>query len=297
MRFKTLLGFTALLLAACTSARPPATPAAIVVIDDNGDTTQLSHPAARIVSLSPASTELVFALGAGPQLVGRTRWCDYPAAAAAVPDVGDGIPPNIEAVLAQHPDLVLLYRSAQNAEAATRFRAAGVAVLTLRMDQLDDVARLARLLGPALGRQRSGDSLAGELDRALGAIRDSLSRVTTEPPSVLLLAWDQPPIAIGAGSFQSEILTLAGGRNAFADLRAPSAPVSIEAIAARNPEFILTSDSATPAYGRRSEWRVIPAVKGGKFVHFADPAFGRPGPRAPQLIAALRQQLQAASRR
>jgi ABC-type Fe3+-hydroxamate transport system substrate-binding protein len=296
MRFWTLLGFTAAALAACSPAARTASPTAIVVVDDAGDTTRLAHPASRIVSLSPSSTELVFALGAGDHLVGRTRWCDYPAAVAAVPDVGDGIPPNIEAVLAQHPDLVLLYRSAQNSDAAERFRAAGVAVLTLRMDQLDDVSRLARLLGPVLGRATSGDSLAAALDSALAAIRDSVAHGNTSPPSVLLLAWDQPPIAIGAGSFQSEILALAGGRNLFADIVAPSAPVSIEAIAARKPDFVLTGDTLAPAYSSKPEWRVVPAVAAKRFIHYSDPAFGRPGPRAPQVIAALRQAITAATR-
>jgi ABC-type Fe3+-hydroxamate transport system substrate-binding protein len=296
MRFKTLFGLAAALLAACSAPPKTARPAAIVIVDDNGDTTRLAAPASRVVSLSPASTELVFALGAGEHLVGRTRWCDYPAAAAKVPDVGDGIPPNLEAVLAQHPDLVLLYRSAQNSDAAARFRAAGIAVLTLRLDQLDDVARLARLLGPALGRQASGDSLAAGLETALREIRATRARETTPPPSLLLLAWDQPPIAIGAGSFQSEIVNLAGGRNLFADIMTPSAPVSIEAIAARNPDFILTGDSILPAYTTRPEWRVVPAVARRRFIHFGDPAFGRPSPRAPQLIAALRQRIQDASR-
>lgn len=294
MRFTTLLGLAASLLVACAPAKPAA-PAAIVVVDDNGDTTRLAAPASRIVSLSPSSTELVFALGAGQHLVGRTRWCDYPAAVARIPDVGDGIPPNVEAVLAQHPDLVLLYRSAQNSDAAARFRAAGIAVLTLRMDLLDDVSRLARLLGPALGRQQSGDSLATALEAALRGIRDSLARMNTQPPSVLLLAWDQPPIAIGAGSFQSEILRLAGGRNVFADISTPSAPVSIEAIASRNPDFILTSDSAAPGYAARAEWGVVPAIARRRFIRYSDPAFGRPSPRAPQVIEALRQQIQAAT--
>ncbi len=266
-----------------------------MVVDDNGDTTRLAAPATRIVSLSPATTELVFALGAGDHLVGRTRWCDYPAAVADVPDVGDGIPPSIEAVLARQPDLVLLYRSAQNLEAATRFRAAGIAVLTLRLDQLADVPRLARLLGPALGHPRTGDSLATALTAALAAARDTADHLPGPRPRVLLLAWDQPPIAIGAGSFQSEILTLAGGRNLFADLAAPSAPVSIEAIAARNPDWILTSDSTAPGYARRPEWKVIPAVAQRHFIQFDNPAFGRPSPRAPQLIADLRARLSAAA--
>lgn len=296
MRFRTWFGLLVLTLLACSVERVPQRHAPIVIVDDAGDTTRLGVPAQRIVSLSPATTELVFALGAGSRLVGRTRWCDYPADALAVTSVGDGIPPNIESVLAQRPDLVLLYRSPQNAASAERFRAAGIAVLTLRIDLLEDVARLARLIGPAFGRTHTGDSLASVMDSALAAARERVAADSGARPSVLVLAWDQPPIAIGAGSFQSEILTLAGGRNVFADIATPSAPVSIETIAARKPDFILTADSSAPAWSARPEWKVVGAVAQRRFIRFDDPAFGRPSPRAPELIEALRSRIQAASR-
>jgi len=282
------------LLAAC--ATPPAAPARLLAVDDAGDTLRLAAPARRVVSLSPATTELIFALGAGHRLVGRTRWCDYPEAAAAVPDVGDGIPPNLEAILAQRPDLVLLYRSPQNADAAHRLRQAGVGVLQLDFNRLQDVARLARLLSPLLERPGAGDSLAGVFDTALAAAgvpaEAACDRATC--PSVLLLAWDQPPIAIGAGSFQSELLQRAGARNLFGDLAVPSATVSIEAIAARDPDLVLVGDSGLPGIARRPEWQVVRAVRERRFVRFSPAAFGRPSPRAPEIIRALRRALEEA---
>jgi ABC-type Fe3+-hydroxamate transport system substrate-binding protein len=267
-----------------------------VLIDDAGDTVHLQATARRVVSLSPATTELLFAIGASELLVGRTRWCDYPAAAASVTSVGDGMPPNIEAVLAQHPDLVLLYRSPQNAEALRQLRGAGIAAAELSMDHLADVSRLARLLGPVLGHRASADSLAATFDSAIAAAAKDTLASTVPRPSVFLIAWDQPPIAIGAGSFQSEILALAGGRNLFADLAEPSAPVSIEAIASRNPDLILIGDSGAPRFAARPEWRVIDAVRRGRFVHLATSAFGRPSPRAPEIIAELKAALAAAPR-
>ena len=103
-------------------------------MDDAGDTVAVAAPAGHIVSLIPATTELLFAIGAGTSVVGRTEWCDYPPAAAAVPNLGDGIAPNVEAVLAIHPDLVLLYNSAQNATAAARLRGLGIPTLRLNTD-------------------------------------------------------------------------------------------------------------------------------------------------------------------
>ncbi len=285
-RLKPVLASLAALLAACVS--PATRPGQLAVVDDAGDTVRLSQPARRIVSLSPATTELVFALGAGDRLVGRTRWCDYPDAAADVPSLGDGLPPNVEAVLATSPDLVLLYRSPQNAPARARFREAGIATLTLGFDHLSDVGRLARLLGPVVGRPGAGDSLARAFEAAVERARArSVTIADSNRPSVLILAWDQPPIAIGSGSFQSEILTLAGGRNLFEDLTTPSAPVSIEAIAARDPDLVLVSDTGMPAFASRPEWRAVRAVKERRFVRLTTPAFARPSPRAAELVAQL----------
>ncbi|MGE0352208.1 MAG: ABC transporter substrate-binding protein [Gemmatimonadales bacterium] len=278
------------LLVACRAAGShPAGP--VVVVDDAGDTTRLAAPAGRIVSLSPTTTELLFAIGAGVRLVGRTHWDDFPPRARSVPDVGDAMPPNIEAVLARRPDLVLLYHSAQNATAARRFRDAGAAVLQLRMDRLEDVPRLARLLGPLVGAPDAADSLADAFGRALAAATDTAG---TGAPGVLLLAWDQPPIAIGAGSFQSEILRRAGGRNIYSDLPSPSATVSLESIVARDPDLILVTDSAPPAFAGRPEWQSVRAVREHRFLHFTNPAFARPGPRSPEVIRELRAALQRA---
>src|SRR2546421_10871260 len=99
-------------LAAATCARDERAPAAgPAVTDDAGRRVTLAAPARRVVSLLPSFTEILFAIGAGDRLVGRTAWCDYPPAALAVPSVGDGMPPNVEAVAARPPDLVLGYRS------------------------------------------------------------------------------------------------------------------------------------------------------------------------------------------
>src|SRR6266566_8176583 len=101
-------------LPACREAGRAPPRGNLVVTDDAARRVALAAPARRVVSLLPSFTEMLFAIGAGDRLVGRTTWCDYPPAARAVPSVGDGIPPNIEAVAARRPDLVVLYRSAPN---------------------------------------------------------------------------------------------------------------------------------------------------------------------------------------
>jgi iron complex transport system substrate-binding protein len=277
-------------LAAVVGCRPaPAARTGTPITDDAGDTVTLALPARRVVSLNPAATELLFALGAGTTVIGRTAWCDYPPEAKAVPSLGDGISPNLEAVVARKPDLVLLYTSGQNAEAVRRLAQLGIPALRLRTDSLSDVPRLARLLGRLTGRDSAADSLVRAFDQ-------DLARATIRPaghrPSVFLLVWDQPPMTVGRGSFLTELLERAGAENLFADVASSSAPVSIEAVAARNPDVILALGAEPPAFLKRPEWQVVPAVRERRLVREEGSEFSRPSLRAPAAIREFRAALE-----
>lgn len=276
-----------LALAGC--ARAAAPPGPLVVTDDAGVVTTLPRPAGRVVSLMPAATELVFALGAGGSLVGRTRWCDFPAAAAQVPSVGDGLAPNVEAILGTKPDLVLMYRSAGNSLATARLRGLGIPVLELAFDRQSDFEHDAAVVGRALGRDASADSLV----RAVRTDLDS-SSTTTEGPGVFVLAWADPPITIGGGSFLSEIIRRAGAHNVFADSPQPSFPVSIEAVVGRRPELILAVGADDPAFLSRAEWQAVPAVRARRLVRVEGSMFNRPSPRIALAVRELRSALAAA---
>jgi iron complex transport system substrate-binding protein len=283
----------ALVLGSLAACRPAGgSPTTAILVDDAGERVRLGAPPGRIVSLNPTTTELLFALGAGNRLVGRSAACDYPAGAAAVPSVGGGFPPAVEAVIGARPDLVVLYHSAGNAAAAARLRELGIPVLRLRTDRLADVSRAARMLGEAIGAPAAGDSLANRLETELAAERADRPSSTWRIPT-LLLAWDQPAIALGAGSFVSELVDLAGGRNVFADIPLPSAPVSLEAIAARAPAVVLLVGSEMPGLERRPEWRVLPAVRSGRLLRLTRSSSNRPSPRAPAAARALRARLAA----
>ncbi len=274
----------------CFGAEPSSRAQAIVAVDDLGDTVRLARPATRIVSLIPATTELLFALGLGDQVVGRTTWCDYPPAASAVPSLGDGLQPNLEAIVATHPDLVVLYNSVQNVAAADRLRAQGIPTVLLTTDRLADVPRLARLLAPLGGRAAAGDSLARQFEAALDS---ATAGGRTQPQRVLILAWDQPPIVIGTGSFLSELVARAGASNVFEDLAAASAPVSLEAIASREIDVVLVLGDSAPGFARRAEWQSVPAVREHRFVHVPSALFSRPGPRSPEALRVLSAALRA----
>src|SRR4029079_15832685 len=110
------------------------------------------------------------------------------------------------------PDLVILYRSGQNAAAVSRLRANGIAAIQVRSDALSDVPRLARVLGNVTGRERAADSLSRAFDPQLAA---ATVPPPARPPGVFILVWDQPPMTVGAGSYLSELLARAGARNVF----------------------------------------------------------------------------------
>jgi ABC-type Fe3+-hydroxamate transport system substrate-binding protein len=287
----TLLGVS--LEGTACRERPPEASGSIQAVDDAGDTIRLRAPARRVVSLIPASTELLFAIGAGLSLVGRTSYCDYPPAAKAVPDLGDGIKPSIEAVLAQRPDLVVLYNSGQNAAVAGRLGELGIPSLRINTDALSDVGRVARILGTLTGRQQGADSVAAAFDTALAA-------ATRQPqgrrPRILLLVWEQPPMTIGRGSFLHELVERAGGENLFADVTASSGVVSIEAVAARDPDLIFTTTEGPAAFATRPEWQVVPAIREHRFLRVSGSQFNQPSPRAPAAIRELTARMASARR-
>jgi iron complex transport system substrate-binding protein len=266
----------------------------VTVVDDAGDSVAVPVPAERVVSLIPATTELLFAIEAGPSVVGRTQWCDHPPAARRVTDLGPGINPNLEAVLSVRPDLVILYNSAQHAAVAARLRQLGIPALRLNTDALADVGRIGGLLGRLTGHVREADSMSAAFDTALAAA--TVDAGQGPRPKVLILVWEQPPMTLGRGSFLSELVERAGGENLFADVSASSAPVSIEAVSARDPDLILTAAAGPASIARRPEWQAVRAVRERRFLHISGTQYDRPGPRSPEAIRALAGRLREAAR-
>ena len=284
-----LASIVALTVAACARGDHVPTRGGPAVTDDAGRHVTLAAPARRVVSLLPSFTEILFAIGAGDRLVGRTTWCDYPPAALAVPSVGDGMPPSVEAVAARRPDLVVLYRAGPNVTAAEQLERLGIRTVLFDLNRLEELGPATRRIGQLTGLERAGDSLA--------AAMDSLASRPAPPStrSLVFIVWDNPPIVIGAGSYLDRLAALAGGENLFHDVGSPSAQVSIETIAARDPDFVaILSDSAPPAlprYASRPEWRVVRAVRERRFLFLPGRLFGRPGPRAADAIRDLRRRL------
>lgn len=276
-----------LLLAACAGEQAAVT--GDVIVDDFGDTLRLSAPATRVVSLNPVTTELLFALNAGQALVGRTSWDLYPEAAKAVTDVGNGMGPNVEAVLGQRPDLVLLYASESNRLATQQLRAAGVMTLTHRTDKIADLQRVIPIIAGALGADSLGRLVADSVRNSVESVR-SLPR-----PADTLRAywhiWDAPLLTIGGGSYLSELLSVAGAHNVFDDVAQPSPQVSMEEIARRDPDVVLAGPNAAERIRTSPTWRSVRAVREGRVIVIDTTIVGRPGVRMGEAARFLRRVL------
>jgi ABC-type Fe3+-hydroxamate transport system substrate-binding protein len=261
-----------IVLAACT---PPADRAPAV--DDAGDPLPALARRSRIVSLNPATTEILFALGAGDRVVGRTHWDGWPPEVANVPDLGDGIRPSVETVIGARPDLVVLYASGENGDAARALRAAGIAVISLRIDSIVEFERAATLLGDAVGEPVRARTIVDSVRATLERVRRATAGRAR--PTVFMLAWETPLMTIGSGSFLSELVEIAGGRNVFGDLTGPSPQVAFEEVLRRDPEFILGRPETAGKLGQNVRWRALSAVREGRVLVMDTVLVGRPGVR------------------
>ncbi len=262
--------------------------------DDDG--TVVRGPGAsaqRLVALAPGLAELVFAAGAGSRLVGTASYSDYPAAARAVPRIGDAFAVNLEALLAVHPDLVLVWGSGNPTEWVARIRKLGIAVAVLRTRELDDVAAHLRLIGAVAGTGDVADAAAARYRQALDGLR---KRYSGRPPLRVFYQISLHPLfTVNGEQFIGRVLTLCGGRNVFAGLAAPAPRVSVEAVLAADPQVILFSRNAD-TQAVRDFWNrlsTLSAVRDDALYAVAADQLVRPTPR---LIGGIRSVCRALDR-
>ena len=249
---------------------------AIDVVDDRGVTVSLPQPPQRIVSLLPSITETVCALGGCNRLVGVDRYSNWPASVRALPQLGGGIDPNVEAVVAQKPDLVLLAKSSRVVE---RLETLGLKVVVLEPKNHADMRRVLDKIGQVLG---TGDAqrVWREIDASVSAAAQSL------PASVkntrVYYEVNNGPFAAGESSFMGETLTRLGAKNIVPAALGPFPKINPEFVVRANPDVIMVGERSAPGLEQRPGWAGIRAVRDGRICRFkADDSdvLVRPGPR------------------
>jgi ABC-type Fe3+-hydroxamate transport system substrate-binding protein len=269
-------------LVACKSSDRPASS----LRDDFGNPIRIpASPPSRIVSLNPATTETFFALGAGPRLIGRTQFDLWPDSARLVPDLGNGINPNVEAILGARPDLVVLYASQDNRAAATRLIASGVNTLSLKNDHIADFARTTMLLGAILHDTVRAATVRDSVARTLRGVEATTHGVSK--PTVFWHIWDAPLITVGSGSFMDELVNIAGATNAYRDIHGPSGEITLEDVAKRNPDFILAGPIGAHAIESDPRWKIVRAARDGKILVVDTMLVARPAVRLGEAAVSL----------
>jgi iron complex transport system substrate-binding protein len=260
----------------------------VVVTDDLGRTVTLPAPARRIVSLAPSLTESLFAIGAGSLVVGRTTFCDYPAEARRVAEVGGMTNPSIERVVALTPDLVVVSMEGNLREDARRLSDLGIPVYVSNPRTLSGIYHSLEHLALLTGRRTEGSHLVDSL-RSRERLLEG--RMPTVHPSVLLFVSLRPLMAAGANTLLDDLLRRAGGRNLAGALRGHYPTISREAVLVHDPEVIVCTSEIMAGpdvlLTLFPEWSRLQAVRNGKVVPIDANVISRPGPRALQGLALL----------
>jgi len=267
----------------------------IRVEDALGRKLVLKNPAVRIVSLAPHITEVVFAAGAGEQLVGAVSYSDYPEAAKDIPRVGSYDSVSLETLVALGPDLILAWRSGNGDEVVKRLGSLGLTVYVDEPKTLEDVAQSLRVVGQLTGNDDTANAAAQDFMDALLRLRETYSE--RETIGVYYQIWDEPLLTLNGDHLISDVVRLCGGSNVFADAITLVSRISVESVIRADPQVIIASgmDQARPQWlDAWRQWDSMQAVQ-NKQLYFVPPdLLQRHTPRIIQGAEILCRQLQQA---
>lgn len=248
------------LTCACALASPAgaAPPEPLTVQDGSGTAITLTHPAHRIVSLAPHTTELLFAVDAGPEVRAVSDFSDYPEAARHLPSVGGAQGVDLERIAALKPDLVVAWTSGNNARQLDALRALGIPVYRSDPHTPEAIASDLEALGILTGHAARGAEEARRLRTGLAALAAQAAQPGRRPVRVFYQVWDRPLMTLGPQHLVSQILALCGGQTIFPDVKGLTALVDRETVLARDPEAIFSA--GTPDGTPLAAWRAWPGL-------------------------------------
>jgi iron complex transport system substrate-binding protein len=249
-----------------------------------------SRPPERIVSLVPSVTEMLFAMGAGPQVAGVSNYDRFPPEAAARAKVGGLIDPDIERIISLKPDLVVVYGT--QADLRTQMERAGIPVFLYQHSGLPDITTTIRALGVRIGRTTESEALGSRIESEIAEVRRRVAGLP-RPRTMLVFGRDGETLrgiyASGGVGFLHDMLAAAGGSNVFDDVMRQSLQVTTELALARAPEVIVEIGADTASSSRRSlsAWNAlgsVPAVRSKRLYLLTGDGMMNPGPRIAESV-------------
>jgi iron complex transport system substrate-binding protein len=266
------------------------------VRDEMGRTIRIPVNPTRIVSLAPSLTETVYALGAEDRLVGDTNYCDYPPDAQRKPKVGGVVDPNMEEIVALHPDLVLVTKGSGNRlETVRALESLHIPTYSTALpSKVGEIITSTEKLAEALNVPAAGKAVADDMQNKLAALQARLNGLA--PRRVLFVVWTEPLISVGKQTFIADALAKAGAVSVV-DSSQDWPQISLEEVVHLQPDYLVFAPSHTDVPQKDFEslanlpgWRILNAVREHHFAVISD-AVVRPAPRIVSAIEELARQL------
>jgi len=250
------------------------------VIDEAGRRVTLPIKIDRIVSLAPNLTEIVYAIGAGDRLVGRTSYCDYPPQAKNVTEIGDTLHPSVERIIALKPQVVLVSTASQLENFTRQLDEQKIAVYVTNPQSLDQVFASIERLGELFGTRDVASKLANELRHRAQSIETATA--ASKPVRVFYQVSDEPLYTIGREAYLTDLIKRAGGISVTADVATAFPRFSDEAALASKPDAIILPTGGSMGNANSSvaaALKTSPAAVNGRVYKINDDLLSRPGPR------------------
>lgn len=253
-----------------------ATKYPLTIKDCRGKSITIAREPKRIISISPGTTEIVFALGLESRIIGVTTYCNYPAQAKKKPKIGD-MTTSTERIISLHPDLVLAH-GFLNDQAIRSIEAHGFTVVACDPKTLSQVASDILLIGRITNRERQASQVARRISSAQAFIKRKLAGEKAKPKMLVSVQAD-PLWAAGPKTFIDEMIRAAGGSNVAADGKAGFNQFSAEAVVWRNPDVIVGTTKGDRKVFTRGLWKDTKAAHAGRIFEVNPDILVRPGPR------------------
>ena len=269
------------LLAACVNPQKPSTQNSREITDDAGRRVSLPARVDRVISLAPNLTEIVFAVGAGDRLVGRTSYCDYPPEAKAVAEVGDTLHPSLERIIALHPQAVLISTASQLEVFTQQLQNQNIAAFVTDPHDLNGVFRSIEQVGEILGQKEQATLVVQKLRERTNAVEQAVKQ--KPPVRVFYQLSAEPLYTAGHDAFVTDLIRRAGAISVTADVPGAWPKYSNESALAAKPEAIILPTGGSMGTGNSTVTEALrqsPAALAGRVYKINDDHLVRPGPRA-----------------
>lgn len=286
-----------------TSLTPAPSPVAeaafpVTITDDLGRSVPIAQQPERLISLAPSLTEVLFAIGAGDQVVGVTEYCDYPEEAKTRERIG-GFSANtisVEKIVALKPDLVLAAGGFQM-PVINALEDLNISVVALDPQNMEQVYSSIEAAGRITGHTQEAEQVVANMKQRVRAVVDRVANIPPEKrPKVYWQIWDEPLMTAGPSAFAGQLIELAGGVNIFGDLTESYPQISAEEVVKRNPEVIMGPDThgdklTVEVFRQRPGWADITAVQEGRIYLMDGNIVSRTGPRLVDALEAVAKAL------